>query len=326
MQDKSLERLMFSRTVSPLIGNKLSILIYHSIRKGLDDLTPYSLNATIFEQQINLLNRYFDVVTLSEGIERIKQGNVERPTVVITFDDGYVDQYDVALPILNKFGVPATFFVTTAYFDGGLMWNDSVVESFRKLPHDMEYINLDKIGLGVQSISGDEQKRKILSYILMQLKRMHPFQREESVSIIRDIASSYEDVKLMMDRQQLREMSDAGMEIGCHTKSHPILTSLSDQESIKEIRESKIELEHITEKPVRYFAYPNGRPYEDYMPEHVEIVKELGFDAAFSTAKGVTTAESDFYQLPRFTPWDKSSFKFMLRILANYTETEPLVV
>jgi len=322
-----LNQTIFRWLLSAHVKNKLSILIYHRVRENVDALTPYDLGVNAFERQMKLISRYFDVVTVSEGIRKIRENDISRPTVAITFDDGYVEQYDIALPILNKYGLKASFYVTTGYFDGGMMWNDYVVESFRNIDSgNKNSIDLTEIGFGCHSVSSITEKRLTLNKLLIFLKRMHPSKRDEAVDIITSIMGGRSEANLMLSQQQIRNMANAGMEIGCHTKMHPILTSLSDNEVIDEIAGSKAILEEILEKPVHYFAYPNGKPYEDYMPEHIEIVKDLGFYGALSTAKGVATGESDFFQLPRFTPWDDGQFKFMLRLIGNYSETEPLIV
>jgi peptidoglycan/xylan/chitin deacetylase (PgdA/CDA1 family) len=124
----------------------------------------------------------------------------------------------------------------------------------------------------------------------------------------------------------VRSLDANGMEIGAHTVTHPILARLDAARASDEIRQSKLRLEAITGKPVKLFAYPNGKPGRDYGREHVGMVKELGFEAAVSTAWGVANAQSDAFQLPRFTPWDKSPGKFVLRLLHNTFRTRSELV
>ena len=112
------------------------------------------------------------------------------------------------------------------------------------------------------------------------------------------------------------------MEVGAHTETHPILCKLDDGAARSEIEQSKLRLEQITGASVRLFAYPNGKPEQDYSAEHVEMVKELGFEAALSTIQAVATKSSDPFQLPRFTPWDRMPLKWGLRLLDAYRRTE----
>jgi peptidoglycan/xylan/chitin deacetylase (PgdA/CDA1 family) len=107
------------------------------------------------------------------------------------------------------------------------------------------------------------------------------------------------------------------MEIGGHTHRHPILAKLDETEARAEIAAGKAWLEETLGTRVRLFAYPNGKPGADYLPEQAEIVHGLGFDAAVSTQRGVSTASTDRYQLRRFTPWDTNRTAYALRLLQN---------
>jgi peptidoglycan/xylan/chitin deacetylase (PgdA/CDA1 family) len=111
------------------------------------------------------------------------------------------------------------------------------------------------------------------------------------------------------------------MEIGGHTVNHPILASLDHSEARREIAEGREALENIIRSPVRLFAYPNGKPSQDYRLDHVRMVKDLGFEGAVSTAGGVARCGDDLYQLPRFTPWDKARLRFTLRMAKNMLRT-----
>jgi peptidoglycan/xylan/chitin deacetylase (PgdA/CDA1 family) len=104
--------------------------------------------------------------------------------------------------------------------------------------------------------------------------------------------------------------------------SHPILARLEPDSASSEIRDSRSRLEAITGAPVTLFAYPNGKPGLDYLREHVGMVRELGFEAAVSTARGVAHSTSDPFQLPRFTPWDRTPGRFLLRLIQNTFRTE----
>jgi peptidoglycan/xylan/chitin deacetylase (PgdA/CDA1 family) len=122
---------------------------------------------------------------------------------------------------------------------------------------------------------------------------------------------------LMLMDEQVRELQKAGVEIGAHTVNHPILCNLSTDEAREEILESKQNLEEILGSSVRLFAYPNGRRGEDYDSEHAELVRSLGFRAAVSTHPGAAGSETDAYQLPRFTPWDKKPVRYLVRMGLN---------
>lgn len=104
------------------------------------------------------------------------------------------------------------------------------------------------------------------------------------------------------------------MRIGGHTINHLILSKLDTQQAREELHGGKQVLEEIVGDRITLFAYSNGKPGQDYQQEHVDMVKEVGFDVAVSTAWGVASEKSDLYQLPRFTPWDNNISKYLLRL------------
>ena len=129
-----------------------------------------------------------------------------------------------------------------------------------------------------------------------------------------------------MRAEQVRALHAAGMEIGAHTVTHPILARLDSAAARKEIIAGKEQLEGIVGAPVTLFSYPNGKPVTDYSAEHVAMARDIGFKAAVSTAWGIATREADLYQLPRFTPWDKTPARFALRLVRNMLRTRPEIV
>jgi peptidoglycan/xylan/chitin deacetylase (PgdA/CDA1 family) len=107
------------------------------------------------------------------------------------------------------------------------------------------------------------------------------------------------------------------MEIGGHTVNHPILARLAPDAARREIADGKDALEGLLRVPVRSFAYPNGKPGQDYQGEHARMAREIGFASAVSTSWGASSPSSDMFQLPRFTPWDRGHTRFALRLLQN---------
>ena len=109
------------------------------------------------------------------------------------------------------------------------------------------------------------------------------------------------------------------MGIGGHTVNHPILASVDAGGARAEIADGKQALEAMIGAPVPLFAYPNGKPGADYRAEHVQMVRELGFEGAVSTAWGACKGTPDVFQLPRFSPWDRTPLKFAARMARNLT-------
>ena len=121
------------RTADGLLGRTaVSILLFHRIPVNPDPLFPYEVCASSFRAKLNVMRRMFNIISLSEAVNSFVWWGVFRHAAVITFDDGYRDNFEVALLILKALGVPATFFIATDFFSmGGCMWNDSIIESFR---------------------------------------------------------------------------------------------------------------------------------------------------------------------------------------------------
>jgi peptidoglycan/xylan/chitin deacetylase (PgdA/CDA1 family) len=219
------------------------------------------------------------------------------------------------LPILRRRGVTATFFIATGFLDGGHMWNDIVIEAVRKAAG--AEMDLRKCGLGRYQIATNEQRRQTIHLLLGALKYLSSSERSEKANLLSEIVGVKLPDSLMMSSKQVQDLHAAGMEIGGHTASHPILARLEAGEARREISKGKTRLEELIRAPIRLFAYPNGMPGVDYHSEHVRMVEQMGFEAAVSTAWGAAHAASDIYQLPRFTPWDKSPTRFLLRLLQN---------
>lgn len=311
-----LPRRAFLNLFSPGgLRGRLTILIYHRVLPQPDALFPGESDAENFEHQMGQLAGCFKIISLLDAVRGLREGKLPPRAACITFDDGYADNAEIALPILKKHDIPATFFVSTGFLDGGRMWNDTVIELIRGAPGDT--LDLAKIGLGQFEIGTLPQRRQAINNVLDALKYLPLESRrsrvEEMCILIPVIPSNH----LMMTSDQVRLLHSAGMEIGGHTVNHPILSRLQNDAACTEIAHGKEILEGIIHAPVRLFAYPNGKPGRDYTTDHVRMVRKIGFDAAVSTAHGAARTGSDLYQLPRFTPWDRESMRFMFRMAQN---------
>lgn len=310
---QSVSRLLLSLT--PLgRGQRLTILIYHRVLKERDWMRAGEPTEAEFAWQMQLLQRHFTVLPLREAVQLLKQNRLPSRAACVTFDDGYADNATVALPILQRYEIPATVFVAAGYLNGGRMWNDTVIECLRR--YSAAELDLSRLEMPVYPTDTRALRRKAAYDIIRQCKYLKNGRREEIADGIARQSSSLPD-DLMMTTEQLLTLHQQGVEIGGHTFSHPILSRLSPEAAREEILRGKTELEGIIGQPLHLFAYPNGRPDVDYNQEHVALVKQAGFEAAVSTSWGVSNPRSDLFQLPRFTPWDKSSSRFILRMALN---------
>ena len=299
---------------------RLSVLIFHRVHAERDPLYPSEPDVLRFEHLMCLVRDCFHVMPLAEAVTALRRGTLPSRALAITFDDGYADNAAVALPILSRLALPATFFIATAYLDGGRMFNDTVIEAVRAFDGDM--LDLQSLGLGCHPTRSLPEKRAAIDVLISTVKHLQHDARETKVAEIAAAVRRSLPDDLMLSSLQLKQLGDAGMEIGGHTQSHPILTLTTAQEAEREIGAGKERLEAILGKCVRLFAYPNGKPGQDYDATHVALVKRLGFHAAVSTAWGVAATDSDLYQIPRFTPWDAEPWKFCVRLAGNLGRTD----
>lgn len=302
---------------------RLSVLIFHRVLREPDPLFPDEVDAERFDRILGWVAGWFNVLPLDEAIARLRDGSLPPRAAALTFDDGYADNHDVALPLLRKHGLPCSFFVATGFLDGGRMWNDTLIEAVRRSPLpalDLRGLQ-DAQGqdLGVVTLGELAQRRASLGGLIQRVKYLAPQPRLACVDAIAARAEVQPPDDLMMSSAQVRALRAAGMQLGAHTVSHPILATLSAQAAADEIVTSRDALQAILGERVGLFAYPNGKPGVDYLPTvHPQIVREIGFDAAVSTHWGAARAGEDPFQIPRFTPWDRSRLRFGLRLARNF--------
>ncbi len=301
--------------------NCLTTLIYHRVVARPDELSPEIPSAARFRWQMAVLQRHFRVLPLAEAAERLAARILPARAACVTFDDGYADNASVALPILRDCGLTATFFVASSFLSDGCMWNDLVIEAVRGCRHSE--LDLEPFGLGRHRLDAAAARRTAVDAVIGKIKYLEPAARLQRANEIAARCGMGQPPRLMMTPEQVCELAAAGMQIGAHTLTHPILRNIPLDEARHEIARNRDELQSITRAPVTTFAYPNGQPQIDYGPEHVRLVRELGFRAAVSTSWGVAAPGCDRWQLPRFTPWDTTPSRFAVRLLQNRLANQP---
>ncbi len=302
---------------------KLHVLIFHRVRAIPDPLFPDEIEAQQFDRLCTWVKHWFNVLPLDQAVALMHSGALPARALAISFDDGYADNHEIALPILQHHGLKATFFIATAFLNGGRMWNDSVIEAIRmcKAPV-LDLTGTVAASLGVMAIEDLPAKQAAIGRLIGAIKYLTPQERTEWVSAIVLAAGNQPPINLMMNTEQIIALQNAGMQIGAHTANHPILARLSRSRARQEIAESKQVLEAMLGRKIDLFAYPNGKPGVDYLAETVELVRELGFAAAFTTVAAANTAASDPFQLARYTPWERTRFRFGIKLMRNYLRRE----
>jgi len=311
------ERLI--RTIGDAIalagrGNRLCVVNYHRILAGPDPMLESEPDVATFRWQMALLARCFNVLPLSAALEALDAGRLPPRAIAITFDDGYRSVHDLALPVLQEFGLPATVFVTSGHIGERDMWNDCIIEAVQHLPAGQ--LDLRHLGLGSYSLHTLEARKATLANLTEASKYLPPPARLALVDTLGAMVGEGAGAHgLMLTTDMILALDRHGIDIGAHTVSHPILTSLDDLEARHEIVAGKEALEAVLGKPVALFAYPNGKSDKDFDQRHAAMAREAGFVAAFTTEPGAITRTSDRYALARSRPWDQTPLMFGLRLL-----------
>lgn len=293
----------------------LSVLIFHRVLAQPDALHPAQMHARQFDAICGWLKRWCNVLPLDMAAAQLANATLPARAACITFDDGYADNHTVALPILQRHGLSATFFIATGFLDGGCMWNDRVTEAVRACPTPQ--LNLSALDLGQHALASTAQRRNAIDALLAQLKYRPLAERVTLTQQLAHLAGVTPAPALMMRAPQVQALHRAGMQIGAHTVSHPILAQLDAAQARQEMADSQRYLQQLLDTPVELFAYPNGKPGVDYTSATRALVRELGFKAAVSTEWGASRHGDDLFQLRRFTPWDQQRERFAARLWRN---------
>ena len=296
----------------------LYIPSYHrfSQQKELIPSTPRCIAINSFLEQIEFLCRNFEVIPLSIIAKCIHNREpFPKNSIAITIDDGYKDNYLLAYPVLKEYGVPATIFVTTSYIDGKQTpWEAKV--SFAISHTSLKELYLEEIGRF--SLRKEKERYKARKLIIKRLKKFSGRRKEALLKKLFEICEIEVPAdlgkELMLSWNEIREMSESGIEFGAHTVHHPELTNISLKEAKWEIEESKKELEEGLGKPVISFAYPSGI----YNREMVQLVKNAGFLCAVTTTVREVKPWSDPYELGRAIGIDEDFSKFKAIVSGVY--------
>ena len=291
----------------------LTILLYHRVLPQPDSLLPLDFDAATFNGHMAALSSVFNVLPLDEALARLRLGSLPPRAVCITFDDGYRDNLEVACPILRKYRLPATFFIATGFLEGGRMFHDTALEVMRRLPGGD--IDLSHFGLGVRKISDVESRIMVVSELVKTIKYLSLDDRMAYNERLAAMVDAPLPTDLMMTPAQVRQLRDLGMGIGGHTHDHPILAKVNRDTARSQIQRNREYLKSLLGEAPTLFAYPNGKPALDYTNEHVQLVREAGYQGAVSVAFGAARQSSDPFEVPRIAPWDRTPARFTIRLL-----------
>jgi len=284
-------------------GYRTIIMIYHRVCPIPKEIwSPFNaliISPTAFAKQLEYFARNYEVISLSHLLEILQRGGIPpAKSVCFTFDDGYEDNYTYAYPILKRYGVPATFFLITDLMETRVSPN-ALLQSLRET-------TIGKIklkGVGEFNLHSPRDKWQAFCSIWEELKKMPEEKAREIIKEIKSICgveiSFFEGP--MLSWEEIREMSENGMEFGVHTRRHPNLVSeVTFEEARWEIEQSKRDIEEKLGREVKAFAYPYGK----FNEEIVKIVKEAGFTGAVSARPQWVKGRENPYLLGRIFPTD----------------------
>ncbi|MDH5573450.1 MAG: polysaccharide deacetylase family protein, partial [Gammaproteobacteria bacterium] len=249
----------YSNILSPV-----TVLAYHRI-KNIDsdyvfDKNLISASVDVFEEQVAYVNKYFNPISCEELAYSIRNNKkLPKKSVLITFDDGFDDNYHSAYKILHSYSVPATFFISSGYIDSQLpYWFDWMYMIYENMVGQNMHSDLVKL-----LTDFGYQHNGVVNEMLYFIRKLDNSKREAIVSGLIDSCEK-EGIEIRseyckpMTWSQVREMSDNGYDIGSHTVNHPILSTCTEDEMIYELAKSKERIESNIEKEVISVAYPVG--------------------------------------------------------------------
>lgn len=292
-----------------VLRKDLRILAYHRVRRVDDpaafafDLNEISASPEQFRQQMALVKRDYDPISFHQLLTVTDQGGrlPDRP-LIVTFDDGYDDNYHVAFPILRELGLSAMFFVSTGHIDSGMPYlYDWLVHMFCRTAATR--LQVAELAIDQAIPTALAARRELARELLFHLKGLDASMQTAIISRLAcawGMPPSRHAECRPMSWDQLREMHAAGMEVGAHGVSHRILAKLSPGEMAAEVRDSKRTIERELGSPVEVMSYPVGGP-DSYDEQVIRVAKEAGFRMACNYVTGINRLPPPRYHLQRLS-------------------------
>lgn len=304
----------------------LLVVNYHRVGStngnAFDD-GVFSATAGEFRAQIRYLREHFDLPTLDQLVDIQQAGFVmPRPMALITFDDGYRDNFDLALPVLSEEGAPAAFFIPTSYIQNPrLPWWDHIafiIKQTRQEEFKIEYPTSRSIDLRQFS------RQQVILDLLSCYKRAGEINEIEFLEHLGERAQVQVDTvglgrELFMSWHQIRLLMAEGMSLGSHTHTHQILSGLSESDQRAELVVSKYILEEKLGTSVKTIAYPVGTP-GTFNAVTKRLAREAGYQVGFSYYGGINrTGHADPLDVRRTTVDIRDTFPLFRTRAALHT-------
>lgn len=313
------------RFAGNLIDSPAIILIYHRVAFLENDPQLLAVKPDNFYRQVEWLKNKYNIITLEELGNHLKNGSIQKRSVVITFDDGYADNYLGALPVLEALSAHATFFITTNSIGSEReFWWDDLERVFLNDVILPPSLLLEISGKTYQfDTSTPASKLKTYNKLHPILKFRKSVDRDDLIRMILDWSGLSYKGRETHRPMTIKEVSNLSKSeyttIGAHTQSHTPLSILSKDEQQHEIIRSKMQLEEWTNTQIKHFSYPFGSII-DYDKNSVAICEEENFCTACSNFYSQVHSWSNRYELPRclIRDWDFEFFKNQINKFFRY--------
>ena len=284
-------KLKFWELVSKFRPSVLTVLNYHRIYNAGGEKSFFTPNISAsresFGKQLDFLVEKFNIINLHQLTEWISgRENLPPKAALITFDDGYFDNYTNAFPELKKRNIPAVIFLATGFVGANkpFFW-DLLAEGIQNTRKD--YLSLPQ--LGNWNWNHPEEKTNIVEEVVEKVKRFSEIEKDiivENILSELDVSVSEDRfVDLLLNWEHVRQLASQGIDFGAHTVTHPILTRMPLEAAVREMKLSQMKIENEINRKVDSLAYPNGQA-SDF---NIDILKEarcLGFKVAFTLLPG----------------------------------------
>lgn len=276
------------------LHKKPIILAYHRVFTPKADPQLLCVSPKNFEEQLQILIKYYNPISLAELSHAIKKQSLPNKAIVITFDDGYIDNLLFAKPLLEKYKIPATIFVTTHYINKKKeLWWDELERITLPIEHTWD----------VTQNFFPSAKYKTYAELHQKLQPLSFQAREEALAALRkkyNLKDHPRKFYRVMTSDELREIAQSPyIEIGSHGITHSRFSSQNKKELLYEIRGSKTFLENITQKLVTSFSYPFGT-HADIGTQTPTIVAQSGYSSATANFPAPVTKRTNRFLLPRY--------------------------
>jgi len=293
------------------LSDSVIILTYHSFTDIIDNELINRVPINMFEHQIAFLKRHYHVLSMSEALKFIKREiqfneKIKKPKVVITVDDGFADNYLLMFPVIKKYNVPATVFISTDFIDTGRPpWPTQILEI---LKHTKAFYTEYPFKMPLRKKHERDEAARILKDMFKRFNQEERFRKLEELRNHLKISTNYSSAPLIWN--QIREMRKSSVEFGTHTVYHSSLTFTDQADMIAELNESKIRLEEELNEQCNLFSYPDG----DWDENCKLYVQKEGYQAAVTQDKGKNAVNCDPYTLKRIeVPFNETLRTFACR-------------